>query len=353
MGWFSVSANGVLVYRSGASAVDQTAQLTWQDREGKQLGTIGQAANYSGGVELSPDGSRVAAEEMDASGNHDIWIRDTARGVPTRFTFDQGLDREPHWSPDGSRLAFASDRGHGGRYSIYVKPSSGSENEELLLEDPGSSMPGGWSPDGRRLIYQRNDQNGLGIRVEYPSRQGDPQFAKNARTGFDLWTLPLPPASTKPEIYLQTPSFERQPQFSPDGRWVAYISNESVPNQYQVYVQLFPPGGGKFQISTGAGGTQPRWRHDGKEIFYLATDGKLMAVEVKTAPRFERGAPQALFDAHAAFAMNLDSMSVNFKYDVASDGKRFLVERVYIPVEQHATSPPIRVLLNWQAAVKP
>jgi hypothetical protein len=111
MGWFSVSANGVLVYRSGASAVDQTAQLTWHDREGKQVGTLGQAANYSGGMELSPDGSRVATEEMDASGNHDIWIRDVARGVPSRFTFDPGWDREPHWSPDGSRLAFASDRG--------------------------------------------------------------------------------------------------------------------------------------------------------------------------------------------------------------------------------------------------
>jgi Tol biopolymer transport system component len=334
MGWFSVSANGVLVYRSGASAVDQTAQLTWHDRGGKQLGTLGQAANYSGGMELSPDGSRVATEEIDASGNHDIWIRDIARGVPTRFTFDQGFDREPHWSPDSSRLAFASDRGHGGRYSIYLKPSSGSGNEELLLDNLASSMPGAWTPDGRRLIYQSNDQ-------------------KDARTGFDLWTLPLPPANAKPEIYLQTPSAERQPQFSPDGRWVAYISNESVPSQYQVYVQPFPPGGGKFQISTGAGGTEPRWRRDGKEIFYLAADGKLMAVEVKTTPRFESGAPQVLFDAHATFAANLASMAANFKYDVASDGKRFLVEGVYIPAQQHATAPPITVLMNWETAVKP
>jgi Tol biopolymer transport system component len=281
-------------------------------------------------MELSPDGSRVAAEEMDAAGNRDIWIRDVARGVPSRFTFDQGWDREPHWSPDGSRLAFASDRRHGGRYSIYLKASSGSGNGEPLLDDLTSSMPGTWSHDGKRLIYVRNDQKG----------------------GFDLWTLPLPPASVKPEVYLQTPFAERQPQFSPDGRWVAYISNESVPSQYQVYVQPFPPGGGKFQISTGAGGTEPRWRRDGKEIFYLAANGTLMAVEVKTEPRFEPGARQALFDAHAVFA-NLASMSVNFKYDVAPDGKRFLVERVYIPVEQQATAPPITVLMNWQTAVKP
>jgi Tol biopolymer transport system component len=332
MGWFSVSANGVLVYRSGASAADQVAQLSWHDRAGKQLGALGQPTNFTGGMELSPDGSRVATEEMDASGNHDIWIRDVARGVPTRFTFDQGYDREPHWSPDGSRVAFASDRGHGGRYSIYVKPSNGSGNEELLLDDSASSIPGAWSPSGAFLIYQRSDQ-------------------KDARTGLDLWTLPLPPAKTKPEIYLQTVFAERQPQFSPDGRWVAYISNESVPSQYQVYVQPFPPGGGKFQISTGTGGTEPRWRRDGKEIFYLAADGKLMAVEVKTTPRFEPGSPQALFDAHAIYS-NPTSMPVNFKYDVSPDGRRFLVERVYIPVQQNATAPPIIALVNWQTALK-
>src|SRR5215831_3535045 len=125
--------------------------------EGKQVGTLGQAANYSGGLELSPDGSRVATEEMYLAGNHEIWIRDVDRGVPSRFTFDPGWDREPHWSPDGSRLAFASDRRHGGRYSIYLKASSGSGNEEPLLDDLASSMPGAWSPDGKRLLYQRND----------------------------------------------------------------------------------------------------------------------------------------------------------------------------------------------------
>ena len=332
MGWFSVSPNGVLVYRSGQSAL-QTTRLTWHDRDGNQLGTLAQLASYPGGMELSPDGSRVAIEEIDASGNHDIWIRDVARGVSTRFTFDQAWDREPHWSPDGSRLAFASDRGHAGRFSIYLKASSGSGNEELLFDDPASAMPGAWSPDGRHLIYQRSDP-------------------KDAGTGFDLWTLPLPPANPKPEIYVQTPFAKRQPQFSPDGRWVVYVSDESVRNQYQVYVQPFPPGAGKFQISTGAGGTQPRWRRDGKEIFYVAADGKLMAVGVKTTPRFEPGTPQALFDAHVT-AANVAAMAANFKYDVAPDGKRFLIQRLYIPVEQHATAPPITVVMNWQAAVKP
>ena len=327
MGWFSVSANGVLVYRSGESAGDQLAQLAWFDRQGKPLGSLGPAGAYFG-LELSPDGARVAVDELDNS-TRDIWILDAARGVPTRFTFDPGVHREPHWSPDGSRLVFASDRGHGGRWSIYQKPSNGSGNEELLLDDTAPLLPGGWSPDGRRLIYQRID----------------------AKTNLDLWILPLSPGG-KPEVYLQTPFVERQPQFSPDGRWVAYASNESISNQYQVYVQPFPPGAGKFQVSTGAGGAEPHWRRDGKEIFYLGADGKLMAVEIKTQPRFEAGVPQALFDTHIV-TPTLLSMLGSFKYDVTPDGRRFLVDRISTAADQRGTVAPITVVLNWQAGVKP
>jgi hypothetical protein len=147
---------------------------------------------------------------------------------------------------------------------------------------------------------------------------------------------------------LQTQFAERQGQFSPDGRWIAYTSNESGPDQYQVYVQSFPAGAGKFQVSTGAGGTQPRWRRDGKEIFYIAADGKIMAVDVKTAPKFEAGAPKALFDPRMAIG---GPAYTYFRYDVTADGKRFLVNSVAGAPESSA-STPITVVLNWQAALK-
>jgi Tol biopolymer transport system component len=146
--------------------------------------------------------------------------------------------------------------------------------------------------------------------------------------------------------YVNTPFDERQGQFSPDGRWIAYTSNES--GQYQIYVQSFPAGAGKYQVSTGAGGNQPRWRRDGTEMFYIARDGKLMAVDVKTGPKFEAGAPKALFDARLGIAANGIAF---FRYDVTADGKRFLINTLEASAESSA-SAPITVVLNWQAATK-
>jgi Tol biopolymer transport system component len=232
----------------------------------------------------------------------------------------------PTWSPDGTRLVFYSTRDGSG--NIYQKDSSGSGNEELLLK---SGSPEDWSPDGRYLLYF---------------------FSDPKRGNRDLWVLPDPagpPENHKSIPYLQTPFSKGQGQFSPDGHWIAYTSDESGPSQYQVYVQSFPAGAGKFQVSTGNGGTQPRWRRDGKEIFYLAADGKLMAVETQTTPKFEAGAPRALFDPQ--ISRSRMPPWVYYRYDVTADGKRFLFSSAPAALESSAASP-ITVLLNWLTALK-
>jgi hypothetical protein len=166
-----------------------------------------------------------------------------------------------------------------------------------------------------------------------------------------LWILQDPsgpPENHKPMPYLQTPFDKRQARFSPDGHWVAYTSDESGPGQYQIYVQSFPVGAGKFQVSTGAGGRQPRWRRDGKEIFYLAADGKLMAVETQTMPKFEAATPRALFDPR--MSRSRTPALVSFGYDVTADGKRFLVNSALTSPESSAAT--ITVVVNWLAALK-
>src|SRR5205807_1484505 len=218
--FFSVSANGVLAYRSGSFI---NSQLVWFDRGGKSLGTLGQPTDYYGGLALSPDGKRVAVCERDQPQKTDIWLLDVARGVHTRFTFD-GQSTMPTWSPDGARLAFASNRGG---YEIYQKDSSGSGNEELLLK---SGRPQDWSPDGRYLLYIPSD------------------LKTNNRDQWVLSDPAGPPENRKPVPYLQSPFDKRHGQFSPDGRWIAYASSEAGQGQYQIYGQSFPGGAGRFQI---------------------------------------------------------------------------------------------------------
>jgi Tol biopolymer transport system component len=320
-GFFSVSANGVLAYRSGF--LGGNSQLVWLDRGGKSLGFLGTPAHYFGSLALSPDGKRVAVDEIDQTPSRDIWLLDVARGVPMKFTFD-AQSSKPIWSRDGTRLAF--DSGRGGTSNIYQKSSSGSGNEELLSK---YGIVEDWSPDGRYLLYIVNDPK-----------------TNNSH----LWVLPDPagpPENHKPAPYLRTAFNEHEGQFSPDGHWVAYTSDES--GQYQIYVQSFPAGAGKFRVSTGAGGTQPRWRRDGKELFYIAEDGKLMAVDLKTALTFEAAAPKALFDPR--IPRNRIPPWAAFSYDVTADGKRFLVDSDSTAPESSA-SAPITVVVNWLAALK-
>jgi Tol biopolymer transport system component len=308
-GVFSASENGVLAYQKGASSAD--SQLVWVDRSGKQLGVLGEPATYSD-VELSPDGKRAAVSISDGK-QRDIWLLDVARGLKTRFTFDPANEELPIWSPDGSRLVYGSRRK--GHLDLYQKSSSGAGAEELLLEDKLDKSPASWSPDGRFILYESF---------------GGP-------TGGDVFVLPLF-GERKPYPLIQTQFNDIPSQFSPDGRWVAYFSNES--GKYEVYVVPFPVLSGKWQISK-AGGSDPRWSHNGAEIFYLAPDNKLMAVAVNgRGASFETGAVKPLFEIRGARA--------SFSYDVPTDGQRFLISTA----PDQSESAPITVVLNWAAGLK-
>jgi Tol biopolymer transport system component len=332
LGFFSVSANGVLAYRPAATA--GSTRMVWFDRQGKPLAPLVAGSIFISGLALSPDGKRVAVDRIAPTGNHDVWLLDATNGVPTRFTFEsmQGAGGVGAWSRDGGRLAFSRSR-RGSVTEIFEKDSSGAGNEQLLLKSPieGAFIhPWDWSPDGRYLLFGVLD----------------------SKTGAHLWVLPLRAdrgVERKPVPYLQTPANESQGQFSPDGRWIAYTLTGGALDRADVYVESFPTGAGKFQISTGEGGRQPRWRRDGKELFYLSTDGKLMSVEVKTEPRFAAGAPKPLFDVRQ-FPSNATAGGP-FRYDVAPDGKRFLIDSLATATED-SDSAPITVVLNWPAALK-
>jgi Tol biopolymer transport system component len=312
-GFFSVSQTGLLVYRSGSGG---NVELAWFDRGGKQLGTLGTPSAYNNPA-LSPDEKRLAVSIIDPLGRltADIWLIDLTSGSQTRLTFDPGAESSPTWKPDGSSIAFHMTRD--GPLNIYEKAANGAGNEEPLLKSDNSKLPTDWSTDGKFILYQE----------------------QNPKTGSDLWVLPVS-GDQKPFPFLQTNAAEVQGQFSPNGKWIAYTSNES--GIYQIYVRSFPSGG-QWQISTNGGG-DPRWRHDGKELFYISPDRKLMAVDVKgDGPTFEAGVPKTLFE------MRVRGLPGPRNYYVVShDGQRFLVAAT--PVE--AASTPMTVVLNWQSGLK-
>ena len=331
--YFSVSANGTLAYRT-AGAVK--SQLTWFDRAGKRLGTAGLPVQdlYPA---LSSDGRRLAVSRADLeSGNSranliapsvpsDIWVLDLVRGTSSRLTLDSPSNELPVWSPDGSRIAFGSNRD--GKWDLYQKASSGTGSEELLLKSVENKFGCDWSSDGRFLAYA----------------------SFSPTTGFDQWVLPLD-GDRKPFPFVQTPFGEGAGKFSPDGHWMAYQSDES--GQWEVYVRPFSgiagdgnqAPGGKWPIST-HGGTWVHWRGDGKELFYLDPKGRMMAVEVKTGVlkgkrAFEASVPKPLFDT------NVYGLS---PYTVTADGQRFLIN-TQISEEK---SQYVTVVLNWAAGLKP
>jgi serine/threonine protein kinase len=309
------ASSSIVAYRTGSAGAIR--QLTWMDRSGKSLGAIG-APDSAGlrDVELSPDGKHVASSRTVNNGNLDVWLIDAARGVPTRFTFDAAPDRAPVWAPDGSRLVFDSSRK--GIFNLYWKSSSGAGADELLLESDQHKAANDWSSDGRFLLFRSN----------------------GPQTGYDLWVLPLS-GDKKPFAFLKTPFEERDGQFSPDGKWIAYASNEL--GRFEIYVQPFPGPGGKFQISS-SGGAQPRWNKNGKEIFFVSLDSKLMAVPVKLSPdgqSLEHGTPAALFPVRIPGGPVPGALKQ--QYAVSSDGQRFLVNLV---LDEDAASP-ITLILNW------
>jgi serine/threonine protein kinase/Tol biopolymer transport system component len=307
-GGFSVSADARLAYRSGVGGLDQ---LKWYDRTGKAMGVAGEpdssAPLYP---ELSPDGAHVALQRTIQT-NFDVWLMDLVRGNMTRFTFDPANEGRPVWSPDSTKIAFDSYKK--GFANLYLKPSSGAGIEELLLETQNNKFAQDWSKDGRFLLYQELDP----------------------KTGRDLWALPITGNDRKPIVIIKTPFDELNGQFSPDGRWVAYETNES--GRFEIVVQPFPSPTGKWQVSTG-GGIQPRWRNDGKELYFVSLDGKLMAASITAGATFAAGTPVALFPVLLAPGAGANKQ----EYMVSRDG-RFLINQ---PAEASGASP-ITLILNW------
>jgi Tol biopolymer transport system component len=307
---FSVSRDGMLAYRTGESG----ARLLWVDRSGKELDPVGDRGEY-GNPALTRAGDRLAFGLNDPRGGKaDIWIRDLARGASSRFTFDPATDVEPLWSPDGKTIVFSSDRG--GQFDLYAKAAGGGGQEQLLFKSDELKLAYDWSRDGRYIAFQ--------------------SLAK--KTGWDLWVLPTF-GDRKPILFLQTPFHESRPAFSPDGKWLAYQSNES--GRPEIYVQNFPGPGGKWQVSTG-GGVEPAWRADGKELYYAAPDQKIMAVEVRAGETFEAGVPQALFRAIVQPIGN-----VRGHYVPSPDGQRFLL---LAPLGRESMVPTT-VVVNWNAGL--
>ncbi|MCA1580874.1 MAG: protein kinase [Acidobacteria bacterium] len=301
---FSASENGVLAYQEGGGNVGQY-QLTWFDRGGKRLETIGSPGNIWA-PRLSHDGRRTVFALGDPG---DIWLQDLARRASTRVTFDPAPEGHSIWSPDDSRIIFSSQRT--GVDDLFQKATSGTGADQTLLSSKDMKVPVDISSDGRYLLF----------------------CDLNPKTKWDLLVLSL--ADHKITPFLQTEFDETLGVFSPDGHWIAFVSNESGRNE--IYVQPFPGPGGKWQVSA-AGGSAPVWRRDGKELFYLAPDRRLMAVAVKTGTLFESGEPKALFEAR----MRRDP---DRHYDVSADGQRFLIDA---PLGE-VTSPPITLVQNWTA----
>jgi Tol biopolymer transport system component len=314
----------VLAYRTGAA--NGNRKLVWFDRSGAALKDAEVESRTIANPELSPDGRRVAFNQM-ASGNNDIWVLDMERGVQSRLTFDEGLDHSPLWSPDGSHVVFWSNRK--GIRGVYQEPASGGGGGKNLYKILEPFLPTDWSRDGRFILCRE----------------------LNPMTGYDLWVLPFPPqgGDQTPIPFANTSFQEREGKFSPNGRWVAYQSDES--GRYEVYLQAFPGPGGKFQVSRD-GGAQPRFRADGRELFYIGLDAKLIAVPIALKDGGETpdlGTPVALFQTRIAGGPILTPGPVRHQYAVARDGQRFLIN----VVTEEAVSAPIDLIVNWKPQETP
>jgi len=314
-GQFSASQNGILVYRTGGSA--EYARLTWFDRQGKNLGAASDAGYTITSLAVSPEGSRVAAVRSDGRTLANLWVLDFARGGQTRLTFTQtrGGDAYAAWSPDGTRIAFSSLRA--GHWDLYQRAANGAGEDELLLKSDNDKYVNDWSRDGRVLMF--TELNSRGTR--------------------DLWVLPMTGEGERKSLpFLRTDFDQREGRFSPDGRWVAYRSVES--GRAEIYVRPFPPppgGGGKWMVSQG-GANEPRWRRDGRELFYVTTDGQLMVSEVNGAgAAFQSSPPKLLFRAVRATP-----------FEVNADGTRFL----FPIIGGDTTQYPFTVVLNWMGPLK-
>ncbi len=312
---FSVSDEGLLVLDPFPNRL--RTHLLWVDRQGRKTIVLDEVDNATL-LRLSPDGKRVVVARYDPQiGGSDLWLSDETGSSFTRFTFDPGIDHYPIWSPGGDRIVWSSSRE--GTFDLYQKAASGSGQDALLFKSDYYKFSTDWSRDGRFIIY----------------RQMDP------KTKHDVWVLPVGPQAGEqnPFPFLQTEANESGAVLSPDGQSIAYSSDES--GRYEIYVQSFPGGGGKRQISN-AGGLGPHWRDDGRELYYHAPDGKLMAVAVKGGLDFEAGSGVALFEFRAA------GTAIAPFYSVSKDGQRFLLSTIV----ENVTGAPLTVVVNWTADLK-
>jgi eukaryotic-like serine/threonine-protein kinase len=306
---YSVSRDGALLY---SSSQFQT-RLEWLDREGKAKGSFGEpGAHFS--IRLSPDGARIAFDSYDARANlSEVWIGDVTRGVQTKLTTGPSNNAGPVWSPDGSRVAFQSDREH--QADIVVRSAGGSSPEEQLTDSDSQSIPSDWSADGRYILYLDREPVG--------NRQ------------MQLSAIPVDPPRRPITIAGRSPNDFFTARFSPDGRWVAYVRDES--GRREVFVVSFPEGHGKVQISS-AGGLNPVWTRKGRELLYSTYEDVVMSVEIDESRGFRASTPQRLFSLPPG----------SLSWDATADGERFLVNS---PVVKSA-SVPLSLVLDWAAALK-
>jgi Tol biopolymer transport system component len=314
----STSIAGTLVY--GAPPAGGTAysdpgetQLVWKDRSGRTLGSI-DVTNASA-PSLSRDGAMMVVSRTLPQTGTDLWLYDVKRTTPMRFTFDSAPKRSPIWSPDGKYVAFAAS-GETGLDLLYRKPTTGSGAIEPILKT--NAFPTDWSADGRFILFHTSNT------------------AEGQRTGWDLWFVSL--ADRQPKPLVQTLFHEVQGALSPDGRWVAFASDES--EKFEVYVATFPDGGSKRVVSSG-GGAEPRWRSDGRELFYVSADRRLMVVPTTIGPEFNAGKPSTLFE------LNVRDLVFPFlkRYEVTPDGQKFVVQEL----TGRGGRSPLTVVMNWPA----
>jgi len=287
--------------------------MIWRDRSGKELETVIEKGENQDPV-LSPAGDQLAFDLIEErSGKSDLWIRDVSRGVNSRFTFAEGNAYAPVWSPRGDAIVYASDRPSAP--GLYEKSMLGQGEEKLLLRSDALIVPASMTPDGSALLY----------------------YVRDSKSSWDIMVLPRT-GDAKPVVFRATPFRETEPSFSPDGKFIAYTSNESGRNE--IYVQSYPGPGRTWQIST-SGGSDAHWRSDGKELYFRGLDQKLMAVDIPAGATFQAGIPKALFQGQFATG------AASTKYMPDSTGQKFLV---VAPMSRDALLPTT-VVLNWFAAL--
>ena len=311
--FFSASRNGALAFR----APDETFRLTWLDRHGNVLGRVSDPGRYSG-LALAPGETRavVVQHAVRAMADQDLWLVDLPSGRSSRVTFDARLEDWPVWSEDGRRLVFSSTGAIG---SLFEQSIAGEQVARLLLESPQHKIPTSISRDGRFLLYT----------------------SVNGPTRLDVWVLPLTGERT-PYPLIRRAFDQAQAQFSPDGRWVAYVSNES--GRQEVLARPFAPvstsdaeSAGESVIVSKSGGTAPRWRGDGKELFFLTPEGAIASVPVSVGPALAVGSPTTLFQAPG----------IAEDWSVSADGSRFLV----MATEGSSASTFFSLIFDWQGTL--